>query len=240
MQLLLAAISDLTTGAVAVVALLLGVVLIARGPRSESPTGRDDALGITPLPVPVSAPAEAAAEPAPQPTTFRHGTIKLGHSAPPIAEPVTRAPQESAPFAQAQPGPLAAEPERRRRRPGRRRRPRRRSRPQRRRRPRRRSRPRRTTRPRWPHRARLSRSPPRPRRPARIPLSPRVRNRRARPSCHAGSAALWACRRGAGAGLRAHRGHCGRACSPSSVQARLDPVSEVGLAHRDMSPYAIQ
>jgi hypothetical protein len=106
-QLLLAAINDLMTAAVAVVALVLGVVLIARGPRREPASVPDNALDPTPLPVPVSAPAETSEEPAPQPTTFRHGTIKLGRSAPLAAEPVGQARGESAPFARAEPAPLA-------------------------------------------------------------------------------------------------------------------------------------
>jgi hypothetical protein len=56
-QLLLAAINDLMTAAVAVVALLLGVVLIARGPRSEPTSVPHNALDPPPLPVPVRAPS---------------------------------------------------------------------------------------------------------------------------------------------------------------------------------------
>ncbi|HEX8159002.1 MAG TPA: hypothetical protein VF526_16580 [Solirubrobacteraceae bacterium] len=78
MLIVLAALSDLLIAVIAVIALLLGLFLIARGAHREPAKAPDDASVSAPLRVPVAAvPAKDARTPAPRPTTFRQGAIKL-------------------------------------------------------------------------------------------------------------------------------------------------------------------
>jgi hypothetical protein len=105
----LAALNDALTAVIAVVALLIGVVFIARGPRGEAavPASDHGPGDKQPPAIPIAAPAKATAgTPPPTPTTFRQGTIKLGLDAPPAAAPAA-APPTAAPPAPAPPQPPA-------------------------------------------------------------------------------------------------------------------------------------
>ncbi len=107
---LLAALGDAPTAAIAVVAILLGVFVVARGRRGEKAAGPGGAeAGPSLLTVPI-AKARAAPEPEGLQTMsvgqVGHGTIRLGGAAP--AEPAATEPPTPEPAAE-EPRPATAE-----------------------------------------------------------------------------------------------------------------------------------
>ena len=96
----LAALGDAPTAAIAVVAIVLGVLLAARGPREKRPAGAAEETEAAPtlLKVPIAPPPDV--EPGfvgPQGEVVGHGPIRLGAVGPlsggdPGAEPAPAAP----------------------------------------------------------------------------------------------------------------------------------------------------
>jgi hypothetical protein len=120
----LAALGDAPTATIAVVAILIGVFLAARGPREKRGAGADEhaeASGPTLLRVPVaSAPdAEADVEPGfvgPQGEVVGHGRIRLGATGPlgggePAAAQAASAPVAPEPVPEPEPEPEPPAPE---------------------------------------------------------------------------------------------------------------------------------
>jgi len=116
----LAALGDAPTAAIAVVAIVLGVLLAARGPREKRAaggTGGQEETGPTLLKVPVAAAPEA--EPGfvgPEGEVVGHGPIRLGApgalsgGALEPAAPAPAAPEPAPTLAEPAPPPAASEP----------------------------------------------------------------------------------------------------------------------------------
>jgi hypothetical protein len=117
----LAALGDAPTAAIAVVAILVGVLLAARGPREKRAAGDagDEAqTGPTLLKLPAASPAAPEAEPGfvgPQGEIVGHGPIRLGASGPlgggapaaPAPAPSAEPEPEPEPEPEREPAPVA-------------------------------------------------------------------------------------------------------------------------------------
>ncbi len=96
----LAALGDAPTAAIAVVAIVLGVLLAARGPREKRPAGAAEETEAAPtlLKVPIAPPPDV--EPGfvgPQGEVVGHGPIRLGAVGPPPAPEPAPPPPPPAP-----------------------------------------------------------------------------------------------------------------------------------------------